>query len=165
MTQRALPRDEPRKPIEARLVAAGLPPLPRLSWLEIDLSTLAANASVLRGLLPSGCALGVVVKADGYGHGMVAAARAAVAGGARLLAVATLDEALVLRGAGVQERILVLYPVPETVLALAADADLELVASDASSVADRRASPASQGCRAARPSRHRQRDEPWRPPA
>ena len=38
-----------------------------------------------RGLLPAGTVLGVVVKADGYGHGMVAAARAALRGGAGML--------------------------------------------------------------------------------
>jgi len=134
MTLGAVPRDGSRPSIEGRLHAAGLPPLPRLTWLEIDLSALAANARALRGLLPSGSVLGVVVKADGYGHGMVAAARAAVAGGAALLAVATLDEALVLRAAGVRERILVLYPVPPMSLTRAAGADLDLVVADAASI-------------------------------
>ncbi len=127
-------RDGSRSRIEDRLAAAGLPPLPRLAWLEIDLTALAANARALRGLLPSGSVLGVVVKADGYGHGMVAAARAAVAGGAFLLAVATLDEALVLRAAGVRERILVLYPVPPFSIARAAGTDLDLVVADTASI-------------------------------
>jgi alanine racemase len=121
-------------PIEARLAQAGLPPLPRRSWLEIDLDALAGNARVLRRLLPPTSRLGVVVKADGYGHGMVAAARAALAGGATLLAVATLDEALVLRAAGIGARILVLYPVPPGMLAVATAADLDLVVADQLSV-------------------------------
>ncbi len=47
-----------------------------------------------------------VVKADGYGHGMIPTARAAVAGGATWLGVATIDEALALRQAGLAARIL-----------------------------------------------------------
>ncbi len=147
MSQGTGPRDEPRdepagepgdgtrRSIEDRLASAGLPPLPRLSWLETDLSALAANARVLRRLLPAGSELGVVVKADGYGHGMVAAARAAVAGGASLLAVATLDEALVLRDAGIEARILVLYPIPDGMIPAATDAGVELVAADDQSIA------------------------------
>ena len=104
------------RPIEARLAAAGLPSLPRLAWLEVDLGVLAANVRSLRSLLPAGAAMGVVVKADGYGTGMVAAARAALRGGASALLVATLDEALGLRAAGLAARILVLYPVPPVVL-------------------------------------------------
>lgn len=122
-------------PIEERLAVAGLPPLPRLAWLEVDLGVLAGNARTLRGILPRGEALGVVVKADGYGHGLVAAARAALAGGADLLVVATLDEALVLRDARVEERTLVLYPVPPAVLGTALAADLDVVAADDASVA------------------------------
>ncbi len=116
--------------IESRLAAAGLPPLGRLSWLEVDLAVLAANARALRELVPSGTALGIVVKADGYGHGLEASARAAVRGGADVLVVATLDEALLLREAGQTARILVLYPVPARMLDIALEADLDLVASD-----------------------------------
>jgi alanine racemase len=124
-----------RHAIEERLAAAGLPPLPRLAWLEVDLDVLAANARRLRDLLPPGADLGVVVKADGYGHGMEPAARAALRGGARLLAVATLDEALALREAGIAVPILVLYPVPPACLAAAFAADLDLVVADEASVA------------------------------
>lgn len=130
MTSHGSGSSEPAAPIEARLAEARLPPLPRRSWLEIDLDALAGNARALRSLLPRGGALGVVVKADGYGHGMVAAARAALAGGAGLLAVATLDEALVLRAARIEAPILVLYPVPPDRLAVAADANLDLVVAD-----------------------------------
>ncbi len=130
MTSHEGSRGAPVTPIEVRLARAGLPPLPRRSWLEIDLDALAGNARSLRRLLPDGGRLGVVVKADGYGHGMVAVARAALAGGAHLLAVATLDEAFVLRAAGVEAPILVLYPVPPGMLPAAADAELDLVVAD-----------------------------------
>ena len=49
-----------------------------------------------------------VVKADGYGHGMVPAARAAQAGGASWLAVATAEEARGLRAAGIEGPVLVM---------------------------------------------------------
>src|SRR5690348_4011424 len=47
-----------------------------------------------------------VVKADGYGHGMLPSARAALAGGATWLGTATLDEALALRAAGIEAPVL-----------------------------------------------------------
>ena len=53
-------------------------------------------------------ALCAVVKADGYGHGAVAAARAAQAGGATWLAVATAGEAAALRAAGIDGPVLVM---------------------------------------------------------
>ena len=59
----------------------------------------AIEANVRRLLtLANGAAVCAVVKADGYGHGVVTASRAAVAGGATWLAVATVDEALEVAG-------------------------------------------------------------------
>ena len=71
-------------------------------------------------------ALCAVVKANGYGHGALPAARAALAGGASWLAVATAVEAAELRAAGIRERILVLGAISfeELPLALAAAADV-----------------------------------------
>ncbi len=120
--------------IESRLTDAGLPPLPRLAWVEVDLAVLADNARRLRDALPAETSLGVVVKADGYGHGLVAAARAAVAGGATTLVVATLDEGLALRDSGIESRILVQYPVPPTVLGVAIEAALDIVVADEASM-------------------------------
>jgi len=122
--------------IEDRLSQAGLPRLGRSTWLEIDLSVLAANARVLRSLMSQTAQLAVVVKADGYGHGMVAAAHAALAGGAAMLAVATLDEALALRAVGFEARTIVLYPVPRDGLGDALAADLDLAVADEASLAD-----------------------------
>jgi alanine racemase len=122
-------------PIEERLSQAGLPRLGRSTWLEIDLSVLAANAIILRSLLPTTARLAVVVKADGYGHGLVGAAHAALRGGAAMLAVATLDEALALRAAGFTARVIVLFPVPADGLDEALAADLDLVVADAASLA------------------------------
>ena len=136
MTSQPVPHAVPPTSIEVRLAEAGLPGLPRLAWLQVDTAVLTANANLLRTLLPPGAALGVVVKADGYGHGLVAAARSALRGGAVMLLVATLDEALALRDAGITDRILVLYPVPPTMLEAALAAGLDLVVADDGSVAD-----------------------------
>ncbi len=102
----------PRTPIEQRLRDAGLPPLARLSWLEIDLDALRGNLATLRSMVGPGVRVEPVVKADAYGHGAVPVARALEAAGADGLSVATLDEAVELRDAGVTAPLLVLYPVP-----------------------------------------------------
>jgi alanine racemase len=74
---------------------------------EIDLDAIRHNVTVLRELVaPS--ALLVVVKADGYGHGAVEVARAALDAGADALGVALVEEGVQLRTAGVTGRIVVL---------------------------------------------------------
>lgn len=73
----------------------------------VDLAALQDNAAELvRRAAPA--ALCAVVKADGYGHGAVAAARAALAGGAQWLAVALVEEGIELREAGVTAPVLIL---------------------------------------------------------
>ncbi len=74
---------------------------------DIDLSAIRANVALLRELMAPArvCA---VVKADGYGHGAVAAARAALGGGAHLLGVALVAEGAELRAAGIDAPVLVL---------------------------------------------------------
>ncbi len=73
----------------------------------VDLAALQANAAELaRRCAPA--ELCAVVKADGYGHGAVATARAALAGGATWLAVALVEEGIELRQAGVTAPILLL---------------------------------------------------------
>jgi alanine racemase len=66
-------------------------------WAEIDRSALQHNAKVVRGRIGSAEML-AVVKADGYGHGIVGVAQA-LADDAQLFGVANLDEAIQLRGA------------------------------------------------------------------
>jgi alanine racemase len=96
------------------------------AWVEVDLAALAHNAGLLRRAIPADARLGILVKADGYGHGMEMAARAAMSGGADQLIVATLDEGLALRRAGIEAPILVVYPVSPDALVDAVDAGLEL---------------------------------------
>jgi alanine racemase len=110
------------EPIEARLARAGLPPLARLAWLELDLDALAGNLAVLREAVGPGTRVEPVVKADAYGHGAVAVALALEAAGADGCSVATLDEAFELREAGVTMPVLVLYPIPPEVVPDAAAA-------------------------------------------
>jgi alanine racemase len=111
-----------------------LPPLPRLAWLEIDLDALAGNLRAIRGLLPRGVRLAAVIKADGYGHGLEVVARTFVAAGADLLCVASLDEALRLRGAGLEAPLLVLYTAPPQSVSTAVAARIELVAAEAAAL-------------------------------
>ncbi len=79
----------------------------RPAWAEIDLAAVAHNAGVL-ARLAAPAELCAVVKAHGYGHGGPAVARAALAGGARRLAVALVDEGVELREHGVTAPVLLL---------------------------------------------------------
>ena len=83
-----------------------------MAWVEIDLDALVTNLAVARDLAGPGVLVEPVVKADAYGHGMVPVARALVEAGADGLGVATFDEAVVLRSAGLEGPITVLYPIP-----------------------------------------------------
>jgi alanine racemase len=82
----------------------------RPTRLEVDLRAVRANVTRLREL--AGAEVCAVVKADGYGHGAVPVARAAVDGGARWLAVALVEEGIALREAGVDVPILLLTEPP-----------------------------------------------------
>jgi alanine racemase len=79
----------------------------RPTWAEVDLGAVAHNVGLLveRAAPAVVCA---VVKADGYGHGAVPVARAALDGGATWLAVALVEEAAVLRADGIDAPILLL---------------------------------------------------------
>ncbi|MEO6987531.1 MAG: alanine racemase [Aquihabitans sp.] len=74
---------------------------------EIDLDAVMANARVLKATA-AGALLCAVVKADGYGHGAVPVARAALSGGADVLGVALVAEGAELRDAQISAPILVL---------------------------------------------------------
>lgn len=102
--------------------------MPR-SLVTIDLGAIRHNARVLAGAL-EGAELWAVVKADGYGHGALDAARAALDGGATALCVATVAEGVPLREAFAGTRIVVLGPVPDDELRAAREAALELVVGD-----------------------------------
>ena len=75
---------------------------------EIRLSALQHNFHALRALLPPRTGILGVVKANGYGHGAVPVARSLEAAGARMLGVATVEEGVELRVAGVRLPLVVL---------------------------------------------------------
>jgi alanine racemase len=81
---------------------------PERALARIDLGAVERNCAHLRSLLRGGAELCAVVKADAYGHGDVWCAKAALAGGATWLAVATAAEAETLRRHGIASRILVM---------------------------------------------------------
>jgi alanine racemase len=94
---------------------------------RVNLASIERNCARLRTELRGGAALCAVVKADGYGHGMLACARAALDGGASWLAVASASELSELRAAGLRSiRILVMGALSDIELrkALAADGDV-----------------------------------------
>ena len=102
--------------------------MPR-SEIAIDLGALRRNVRTLLRAL-DGAELWAVVKANGYGHGAVDCAGAALGAGATALCVATVAEALELRRAFGDARILVMGPTTSREIAAARDASLELVVGD-----------------------------------
>lgn len=80
----------------------------RHTWVEVNLDAISHNLHVFRQHLPERTQIMAVVKADGYGHGAIPVAKVALEAGASYLGVATLDEALELRRAGIHAPILVL---------------------------------------------------------
>jgi len=79
----------------------------RHAWCTVDLDAVRANVTTLRSVA-SPAQLMAVVKADGYGHGAVPVATAALEAGATWLGVAVVDEGAELRAAGLDAPIMVL---------------------------------------------------------
>jgi alanine racemase len=97
--------------------------------IVVDLDAIERNVGILRDLVaPDTSDVMVVVKADGYGHGMVEAARAARAAGAPWLGVATLEEAVRLREAGDTGRLLCWLTVPGDDWRAAIERDVDVTA-------------------------------------
>jgi alanine racemase len=99
------------------------------SEITIDLGALRRNVRRLRDVLGES-ELWAVVKADGYGHGAVDVARAVLGEGAAALCVATVAEALELRAAFPEARVLVMGPTSGHEVSAARDARLELAVVD-----------------------------------
>ncbi len=95
---------------------------------RVNLAAIERNVERLRRELADGVSLCAVVKADAYGHGIVPAARAALAGGATWLAVAAAHEAATLRAEGVDVPILVMGALSPSELGVALDAGADVVA-------------------------------------
>jgi alanine racemase len=102
---------------------------PHRAWIEVDHDAIRANLATIQGLAP-GAEVIAVVKANAYGHGDVAVARTLIDAGVGRLAVATVDEALQLRGAGIDVPIVLLWGIGPAEVATVAEADLEPVVFD-----------------------------------
>lgn len=92
---------------------------------EIDLAAIRANVMELRRRAGDAAVM-AVVKADGYGHGLLPSARAALAGGASWLGVALVDEAVALRAAGIEVPVLAWLVSPHTDLRPAAERSIDV---------------------------------------
>jgi alanine racemase len=84
----------------------------RWAWVEIDREAIRYNLKRFRKLLGPDVKILAVVKADGYGHGAVESARVALSTGATVLGVASVDEGIELRRAGIAAPILILAEPP-----------------------------------------------------
>ncbi|WP_047981044.1 alanine racemase [Ornithinibacillus contaminans] len=80
----------------------------RDTWAEINLNAITYNLEQIKEKLPEDSEIMAVVKANAYGHGIVPVAKQALASGATALAVALLEEAMLLRKASIDAPILVL---------------------------------------------------------
>jgi alanine racemase len=101
-------------------------PAPRAEAV-VDLDAVRHNVALLAGsAAASGAATMAVVKADGYGHGAATVGRAALSAGAGWLGVATLEEALDLRSAGISAPVLSWLHVPDEEFAPAVAAGVDL---------------------------------------
>jgi alanine racemase len=105
------------------------PRSPHRAWVEVDHAALRHNLRVLRDLAP-GAEVIAVVKANAYGHGATAVAATLVAEGVSRLAVATVDEAVALRTAGIGAAIVVLWGIGPDEASLVAQHDLEPIVTD-----------------------------------
>lgn len=100
---------------------------------SVELGAISRNVAALRAHVAPASVM-AVVKANGYGHGAVPAARAALRGGADWLGVVHVAEALELRGAGVDAPILSLMAIAEHAHADAIAAGVDLSAGSAGMV-------------------------------
>jgi alanine racemase len=103
------------------------PPQVARAEIVVDLAAIRHNVRTLKRMAGPAQMM-TVVKADGYGHGMVPSARAAREAGAEWLGVATIDEALALREAGDTGRVLCWLGVPGEDYAAAVSADIDVTA-------------------------------------
>lgn len=90
---------------------SGVNPYPR-TWVEVDLPALAFNLRLVRQAMDDPkVKIALVAKADAYGHGLVPTSRFALQNGADWIAVATVQEGIALRDAGIEKPIVVISPI------------------------------------------------------
>ncbi len=102
----------------------------RPTWAEIKLEAVKYNLNEIRTFLDKDVAIMPVVKANAYGHGISEVSRVFVSNGIEYLGVATVDEALKLRGDGLMVSILVMGSVLEDEARAAVQKDITLTLCD-----------------------------------
>src|SRR5688572_16022246 len=102
----------------------------RPTRLIVDTRVLERNARIIRDHVSPDTCLMAVVKANGYGHGAIQTARAALRGGATFLGVATVGEACELRESGIDAPILVLGSTDPSEAPIAAGFDVAIGVGD-----------------------------------
>ena len=129
-----------------------LPAMESRAEVVVDVGAITRNVATLRQR--AGVALMAVIKADGYGHGLVEAAAAARSGGADWLGVAVLEEAMALRRAGDTGPLLSWLAVPGEDYPGAVEAGVDVTAyTNAPSAVRSRALTSRQRISSPRPSR------------
>jgi alanine racemase len=98
----------------------------RDAWVEVDLGNIEYNVKALKALIPSNTKFLAVVKADAYGHGATMTAPTLIASGVDVLGVASIDEGMQLREAGIDAPILVLGSAPSWSFIAAVENDIQL---------------------------------------
>jgi alanine racemase len=106
---------------------------PHRAWIEVDHAAIRANLAAVRRRAP-GSQVIAVIKANAYGHGDVAVARTLLAAGVERLAVATVDEGVRLRHAGITPPMVVLWGVGPPEAAAIAETGLEPIVYDGRSI-------------------------------
>jgi alanine racemase len=106
-----------------------LPGSPHRAWVEVDHAAIRSNLEVIRQSAPGAQVIGVV-KANAYGHGAVPVANTLAAAGIERLAIATIDEAIELREAGIELPLVLLWGVGPDEASIVTRHDLEPIVYD-----------------------------------
>lgn len=85
----------------------------RPAWVEIDLKALENNIKIIQSRVSPGSQICGIVKANAYGHGMLECVRVMRRNGISTFGISTLSEAIQLREAGIEDRIIMLGLTPE----------------------------------------------------
>lgn len=94
------------------------------TWLEIDLGVIKANLKAIKAMTHT--QVMAIIKANGYGHGVLAVAKAVTEAGADWCGVARMEEAINLRQAGVKSQIMVLGYSPPKLIPAAIQNDIHV---------------------------------------
>lgn len=105
------------------------PGSPHRAWIEVDHGAIRHNVAAIRRRAAGAQIIGIV-KANGYGHGATAVARTLIGESVERLGVATVNEGLELREAGIEAPIVVLWGIGPDEAQVVADAGLEVMVGD-----------------------------------